>query len=320
MQFIFAGKAHPHDSQGKEFIRQIIHLARRPEFRNRIIFLEDYDMHVARYLVQGVDVWLNNPRRPKEASGTSGMKTIYNGGLNFSILDGWWDEAYAADVGWAIGNGEEYSENDSEQQDFIESEAIYNILENDILPTFYERGRDALPREWVAMMKHAFVKLAPFFNTARMVQEYTNSYYMPVYERSHKLVTPDLKHGMAYAEWRSRLDALWQQVEVKEVKVSTGTVTVDGPVEVNASVRLGSLTPDDVTVQLYYGPLSSSGDLRDDGQWVTMKLVGGENGEYDFTGTMTYEASGDLGLSVRVLPSNPNLSSPFEPRLIRWAV
>ncbi len=320
VQFIFAGKAHPHDAAGKEFIRQIIHVARLPQFRNRVIFLEDYDMHVARYLVQGVDVWLNNPRRPKEASGTSGMKTIYNGGLNFSVLDGWWDEAYSSDVGWAIGNGEEYAESDSEQQDFIESEALYNVLENDIVPTFYDRGRDALPREWVAKMKHAFVKLAPFFNTARMVQEYTDNYYMPVYERSHKLVTPDLTAGIDYAAWRGRLAGLWQQVDVKDVKVSSETVSVETPVSVQARVQLGNLTPDDVTVQLYYSPLNSSGDLSEDGHYVTMQLAGGENGEYEFTGSVAYEASGDLGLSVRVLPSNPNLSSSFEPRLIRWAV
>ena len=182
------------------FRSQIIHVARMPEFRNHVVFLEDYDMHIARYLVQGVDVWLNNPRRPKEASGTSGMKVIYNGGLNFSVLDGWWDEAYAPELGWAIGHGEEYADSDSEQQDYIESEAIYNVLENDILPTFYERSRDSLPREWIGMMKESYVKLAPFFNTSRMVQEYTEDYYLPVFERSHQLVAPDLKRGLAYAK------------------------------------------------------------------------------------------------------------------------
>jgi starch phosphorylase len=320
VQFIFAGKAHPHDSQGKEFIRQIIHVARMPEFRNSIIFLEDYDMHVARYLVQGVDVWLNNPRRPKEASGTSGMKTIYNGGLNFSVLDGWWDEAYSPEVGWAIGNGEEYPESDSEQQDFIESEALYNILENDIVPTFYERGRDDVPREWMTKVKNAFVKLAPFFNTARMVQEYTSVYYMPTWERSHKLVTPNLKQGLDYAAWRSQLSGLWQQIEIKDVQVSSDTVSVDTPVTVEAHVKLGTLTPDDVTVQLYYSPLRSNGEMSDAAKCVTMQLESGDNGDYRFRGSVAYEASGDLGLSVRVLPSNPNLSSPFEPRLIRWAV
>ena len=136
VQIIFAGKAHPHDEKGKELIRQIAHAARHPDLRHSVVFLEDYDMHVARYLVQGVDVWLNTPRRPKEASGTSGMKVIYNGGLNFSILDGWWAEAYDSNVGWAIGNGEEYGEDEASanHQDYLESEALYNTLEQDIVP------------------------------------------------------------------------------------------------------------------------------------------------------------------------------------------
>ncbi|MFN8378185.1 MAG: alpha-glucan family phosphorylase [Anaerolineae bacterium] len=319
VQIIFAGKAHPHDNQGKEFIRQIVHVARRPELRNHVVFLEDYDLHMARYLVQGVDVWLNNPRRPKEASGTSGMKAIYNGGLNFSVLDGWWDEAYAPELGWAIGHGEEYAEGDSEQQDYIESEAIYNVLENDILRTFYDRGRDSLPREWIGMMKESYAKLAPFFNTSRMVQEYTEDYYLPVYERSYHLVSPDLKAGLDYAQWRAALREGWSQVAVKSVSVPGAAVTIGMPVEASAVLTLGNLKPSDVEVQLYYSPLTSNGDLRDDGAWVTMDLAGEEGTDYVFRASVTYMTSGDRGVSVRVLPANPNLSSPFEPRLIRWA-
>ncbi|MBC8100126.1 MAG: alpha-glucan family phosphorylase, partial [Armatimonadetes bacterium] len=176
VQIIFAGKAHPHDEEGKAFIREIVHMARTPDLRHSIVFLENYDMQVARYLVQGVDVWLNTPRRPKEASGTSGMKVIYNGGLNCSILDGWWDEAYSPQVGWAIGNGEEYRDNQGEQQDQIESQALYNVLEQDIIPLFYDRGRDSLPRGWISKVKAGLKTLAPFFNTRRMVQEYAEQY------------------------------------------------------------------------------------------------------------------------------------------------
>jgi starch phosphorylase len=319
VQIIFAGKAHPHDNQGKEFIRQIVHVARLPEFRNHVVFLEDYDMHIARYLVQGVDVWLNNPRRPKEASGTSGMKVIYNGGLNFSVLDGWWDEAYSPEVGWSIGNGEEYGEADSEQQDFIESEAIYNVLENDILPTFYERSRDQLPRAWISMMKNSFVKLAPFFNTSRMVQEYTEDYYTPVHEKAHHLISPDITPGLAYAAWREALSKDWPAVSVKDVTVSAETVSIGMPVQVSATVTLGSLKPSDVSVQLYFSALNSSGELRDDGEWVNMVLESSNGSEHRFKGSVTYVTSGDRGVSVRVVPSNANLSSPFEPRLIRWA-
>jgi len=148
-----------------------VNLAREEGFRHRIVFLENYDMNIARHLVQGVDVWLNTPQRPKEASGTSGMKVIYNGGLNCSILDGWWAEAYSNDVGWAIGNGEEYPETEWEHQNYVESEALYNLLEQDIIPLYYTRGRDGLPREWISRVKKSIRTLAPFFNTRRMVQE-----------------------------------------------------------------------------------------------------------------------------------------------------
>ena len=181
VQFIFAGKAHPHDNEGKEFIRTIVNVARDHDFRNSIVFLENYDMNVARYMVQGVDVWMNNPRRPKEASGTSGMKVIYNGGLNCSIPDGWWAEAYSPDVGWSIGHGEEYTEDEWAHQDYVESQALYNLLEKDIVPLFYGQARDGLPREWIRRVKCSMTALAPFFNTHRMVQEYADEFYLPRY-------------------------------------------------------------------------------------------------------------------------------------------
>ena len=187
VQFIFAGKAHPHDEGGKALIREIIKIAEQDDLRRKVVFLEDYDMLIARYMVRGVDVWLNTPRRPKEASGTSGMKVIYNGGLNCSILDGWWAEGYSPELGWAIGKGEQYEQDDWEHQDFIESEALYNVLENDIVPLFYERGADGLPRDWIRKVKESMKILSPFFNTRRMVAEYTTDYYMPVYQLSKKL-------------------------------------------------------------------------------------------------------------------------------------
>ena len=193
MQFIFAGKAHPHDNPGKELIREIDRLSRTDEFRHRLVFLEDYDMNSARYMYQGVDVWLNNPRRPKEASGTSGMKVLANGGLNFSILDGWWAEGYDPQVGWAIGNGEEYSEDQWDMQDQIESEALYKILESDIVPLFYDRRIDGLPRRWISTVKESMIHLTPYFNTHRMVREYMQEYYMPTFEHMQQL-TPVLSN------------------------------------------------------------------------------------------------------------------------------
>jgi starch phosphorylase len=320
VQIIFAGKAHPHDTGGKELIRQIVNAARDPQLRHSIVFLENYDMSIARHLVQGVDVWLNTPQRPKEASGTSGMKVIYNGGLNCSILDGWWAEGYQPDLGWAIGNGEEYPENEWENQNFIESEALYNILEQDIIPLFYQRGRDGLPREWIGRVKKSMQILAPFFNTRRMVAEYTEKFYIPNYQNVLEMSHGKLKDGLAYAAWRDNLEKAWKQVTIRSVDIPKKQVKVGADMDIHAVVDLGSLTPKDVRVQLYYGGLTTRGDIGDDGAAVDMQS-GNKDGDggYHYSGQMTYETSGERGISVRVLPYHPYLRTSFLPGLITWA-
>lgn len=320
MQFVFAGKAHPHDEAGKEFIRQIAHLARQPQFRDHLVFIEDYDMLVARYMVQGVDVWLNNPRRPQEASGTSGMKVIYNGGLNCSILDGWWAEGFSPEVGWAIGNGEEYPDEESERQDYVESEALYNILEHDIAPLYYERMADNVPRGWMKKMKQSFKTLAPYFNTSRMVQEYTTDLYMPNYRRHISLVQPDLKAGSEFAQWRTRVLSAWKDVRVADVTVNEREVSVGSELVVNAQIELGALTAADVFVEAYYGTLTSRGDISDDATAVQMTPVPGASGNVQtFAVTIIAETSGDRGISVRVMPNNKSLQSPFALGVMSWA-
>ena len=178
VQIIFAGKAHPQDQEGKELIRQLVQVSHQERFRHRIVFIEDYDMEVARHLVQGVDVWLNTPLRPMEASGTSGMKVAFNGGLNLSVLDGWWCEGYQGNNGWAIGKGEVYE--DVEYQNQVESRATYDLLEKEVVPLFYDRGSDGVPRAWVATMKASMQSLCPVFSTDRMVQEYAELSYHPL--------------------------------------------------------------------------------------------------------------------------------------------
>ncbi len=322
LQFIFAGKAHPHDEEGKEFIRQIVNLARQTPFRDHLVFIEDYDMLVARQMVQGVDVWLNNPRRPQEASGTSGMKAIYNGGLNCSILDGWWAEGYDPEVGWAIGNGEEYPESESEHQDYVESEILYNILEHDIAAMFYNRQADNVPREWMGMVKAGYKKLAPFFNTGRMVQEYTEHYYMPSFERFQQLMEPDLTLGNAFTAWRKNVLASWNGIRISDVHVSEQEVHVGSEIEVSALIALNSLTPADVRVEAYYGTLTARGDINVGAQSVEMRpesMTPAENGSYRFKAKIVYETSGDRGISVRVMPNNPSLPSPFALGVMTWA-
>ena len=210
VQIIFAGKAHPHDNPGKELIRQIIHFARRPEVRRRMVFIEDYDMTVARYLVQGVDVWLNTPRRPLEASGTSGMKATLNGAINVSILDGWWAEGYNVNTGWAIGSGEEYG--DEAYQDEVESNALYDLLEKEIVPLFYTRSADGLPRAWISRMKTAMRTICPFFNTNRMVCQYAEESYLPALARYNALTDNHLERARALAAWKARVRASWAAV------------------------------------------------------------------------------------------------------------
>ncbi|MBX3062562.1 MAG: alpha-glucan family phosphorylase [Anaerolineae bacterium] len=318
VQLLFAGKAHPHDIPGKELIREIVSIARTSEFRNRIVFLVNYDMAVARLLVQGVDVWLNNPRRPEEASGTSGMKAIYNGGLNASTLDGWWAEAYDPSVGWEIGNGEEYPPDQYPLQNKIEADALYTMLERDVVPLFYERSRDNLPREWIRKVKNSVGKLAPFFNTNRMVQEYTSQYYLPAYTRYDHLATPDMSRGIRFAEWRQRIDKAWNKVAITNVETSSNSLKIGGEQEVHAWIDLGDLTPEDVTVQLYYGTLTTHGDITN-GETVDMTPLGSKGTVYEFAGKIGYRSTGQHGVSVRVLPCHEDLPTPFQRGLIRWA-
>jgi starch phosphorylase len=187
VQFIFSGKAHPADDPGKRLLQEVYNWARNPEMGGRIAFVEDYDMHVARYLVQGVDVWLNTPRKPMEASGTSGMKAAFNGVLNLSILDGWWAEAYNGRNGWAIDSGQEYD--DVYEQDNADADALYKVLEEEVVPLYYQRDRDGIPRGWIAMMKEAIRTVGPHFSTTRMVKEYTDKYYVPALQKVLALET-----------------------------------------------------------------------------------------------------------------------------------
>ena len=318
IQFIFAGKAHPHDHPGKEFIREIVRFSEMPEFRHSMVFLENYDMTIAHYLVQGVDVWLNTPRRPKEASGTSGMKAIYNGGLNLSILDGWWAEAYAPEFGWAIGRGEAYETQDEELQDYIESQALYNLLEQDVIPLFYDRRRDNTPRRWISKVKASMQALAPYFNTDRMVEEYATRYYLPSLSRIETLTGENLAQGKSFADWLINVHKVWKQIKVEKVQVSERQVSVGQALQVDSWIDLGRLSPEDVLVQLFSGPLDTSGMLTD-GWAVTMEPVGKTKKPYKFSAEMLYENTGARGVSVRVLPKHPDLADPVLTGLIHWA-
>ncbi len=317
VQIIFAGKAHPRDHGGKELIAEILHVARRPEFRRRIVFLEDYDMNVARHMVQGVDVWLNNPRRPLEASGTSGMKASCNGGINLSVLDGWWVEGYVQDNGWAIGAGEEYT--DLHYQDDVESRAIYDLLEQEIVPLFYNRSSDGVPRGWLRATKRAVSSISQVFNTNRMVQEYVERCYWPAVLRYGKLTTDSMRNAVTLSQWRSGLARSWQHVRVESVEANeTDSLHVGTKMQVHARVNLGSFSPDDVQVQLFHGAVDSLGEIPHP-ETVCMSHNGAHEGSiWGYYGTIACRASGQHGFAVRVLPRHPNLDNPFEPGLVCW--
>ena len=318
VQFIFAGKAHPKDTGGKELIARVVQMARLPDFRRRVVFLEDYDMNVARHMVHGVDVWLNNPRRPLEASGTSGMKVAVNGGLNLSILDGWWVEGYDGQNGWAIGAGEEYT--DLKYQDEVEGRLIYELLERDIVPAFYTRGGDGLPREWIRRMKRSIGTLVPVYNTNRMVEEYLEKCYLPAHRREAALTANGLAGAVELARWRQRLAAEWGGVRVESVDAPTGEmlrVGKDFPVGVR--VALGALRPDDVEVQLCYGLLDAKGDIPEP-KALALLPTGPADGNrvVPFGGAVPCKTSGQFGFSVRVLPKHANLPNLFEPGFVTW--
>jgi starch phosphorylase len=330
VQFVFAGKAHPKDTAGKEIIRNVVHFASQDSVRRRIVFLEDYDIDVARFLVRGVDVWLNNPRRPMEASGTSGMKAAVNGVLNLSTLDGWWCEGYIPDGGWVIGGAENYD--NLEYQDVVESQTLYNVLENEIVPLFYARSADNLPRAWIQRMKACVKWVAPRFNTHRMLAEYARRFYCPAATRYHQLAGESLDRVRALAQWKSEMRRAWQEFAVREVTMNASNgenggeevnprqpqLKVGSELTVRALIQLGWIPPQDVSVELYHGPTDSWGNIRE-GMAIPMAYdKAGNNGEHWFTGRMECRSTGHHGVAVRVLPNHPDQSNPFDLGLILW--
>ncbi len=317
-QIIFAGKAHPNDNLGKELIKQIIQIARRPEFRRKIVFIEDYDINFARYLVQGVDVWLNTPTPLHEASGTSGMKVPPNGGINFSTMDGWWPEAYDAENGWAIGDGRTYP--DQAYQDHVEAEGLYDLLEKEIIPLFYDRTADGLPRRWLARMKASMRTVPPVFNTNRMLVEYTGQYYISAGQRWEKLTKDDFHGAKQLADWKEEMTRRWPQVRIMSVQANEGEeLAVGDSLEVQARVHLGPINPDEVAVELYHGALGTHGEIIDG--WSEEMECQGEtsmDGTFRYMGAIPCRASGRYGYAVRIVPKNADLPNRYAPGLIVW--
>ncbi len=319
VQLVFAGKAHPQDKGGKELIRSIVHASRNPALIGKVVFVEDYDMRIARALVSGVDVWLNTPRRPHEASGTSGMKAAANGALNLSVLDGWWAEAWAShgwEVGWAIGRGEEYEAGGG---DALEAELLYDLLEREVVPLFFQRERDQLPRGWIRRMKNCIAHLVPEFNTARMVREYVEDFYVPAIRLSEQMRANDLGGARDLVRWKERVQGEWPRVQVRGVVAkSPEQIQVGQSMQVEATVDLGGLAPEDVVVELYHGPTAGGLELQH-GEVSRMKLEGkADTGGFRYSGEIAPRDSGAHAFTVRVMPWNATMTHPYETSLVRW--
>ncbi len=323
VQLIFSGKAHPQDDAGKELIRKITEVSRDPVLGRHVVFLEDYDMAVARAMVQGVDVWLNTPLRPNEASGTSGMKAVANAVLNISVPDGWWDEVWndpnnSRKMGWAIGKGEAYT--DPNYQDQVEAETLYDLLERDVIPTFYDTGVDRTPRKWVERMKDCVDSLCHFVNTHRMVRDYVERVYVKAHaqfrglEADHDVRARDLSAAM------ERIRREWHEVWIAKVEDGPAdAIPVAVALPVRAQVHLGRLSPKDVVVELYVGRVDMQGDLVE-GNPVVMEVAGQDSeGNYNYVVETSIARSGLHGFTVRVRPSHPDMSAAFIPGLICWA-
>ncbi len=317
VQFVFAGKAHPRDEPAKQLIREVLQFSQRPEFRDRLVMLERYDVDLARSLVQGCDLWLNTPLRPLEASGTSGMKAVANGALHCSVLDGWWYEAFVPGTGWKVGR--DSTTDDPEVQDAFDAESVYDLLEHEIADAFYTRDADGIPRAWVQRMKASIAQYAPRFNTSRMVAEYASRAYTPAAATWRTLTEQHMKAARRQAAWLKRVTANWPALRVENVE---DEIRADDGVEaatVTAWVALGPLTPDDVRVDVIHGRTDESGELLEEAVTPLASSVQSENGTWCFQGKVLPNGGGRTGYVVRVLPNHRELADPYAAGLALWA-
>jgi glycogen phosphorylase len=339
VQFVFAGKAHPRDDLGKSLIRELVHFSSDPRIRGRVAFVEDYDIELARILYQGCDLWLNNPRRPYEACGTSGQKAALNGALHCSTLDGWWDEMYDGENGFAIGGIDERV--DAGQQDAADAQALFDLLERVVIPMFYSRAEGPLPRRWLGRVRRSIATLCPRVLAARMVVQYTTDLYSPVAKHTRVLTADDNRRARALAAWRARLAKYWDEVRVLEVTGGEGAAQIGERRELYVTVQLGTLTPDDVRVELLHGAVRADGQIPSphleplacegirvrealhpdlaDGEAPPGALESPSDGVYHYRGNFDLAVSGEYGFTLRIVPHHDDLISWADTGLVAWA-
>ena len=317
MQLVFAGKAHPADDPGKEMIRQVVQFSRRHDVRHRVAFLEDYDIGVARMLYQGCDVWLNNPRRPLEACGTSGEKAALNGAVNCSIRDGWWDEMFDGENGWAIASAE--GVDDLHRRDQVEVASLFDLLERQIVPEFYDALAGRAPRRWLQRVRHSLRTLGPAVSASRMVRDYVEQMYEPAALRADLMLADGSRRARDLAGWKRRVVAGWDAVRIESVENDSGSIELDQTRSVTAWVTLGQLTTDDVQLQLVHGTVGSTDELLDT-SIITMRLAGQDSaGRHRYEGSFPCDRAGRYGFTVRAVPAHVDAITFADLGRVVWA-
>ena len=317
VKIIFAGKAHPADKEGQDLIKNIHEISMMPQFKGKVFVLEDYNIAVARHLISGVDVWLNNPRRPMEASGTSGQKAAVNGVINFSILDGWWAEGYNQKNGWAIGKSTNYES--YEVQDMEDSQSIYNILENKIIPAYYNIGKNGLSEEWLTLMKNSIISTGGKFSTSRMLVDYTDKLYMPLCNLSKKYYN-SLEEVASFNEWKENLFLNWNKIEISQQEnIEELSIDAGSKMTVSCTVKLPNINVEDIEVETYLGKILDNGTIEKIGI-IPMKLESSKEEEriYNFITEIEFKDGGNYGYTYRVMPKNKMILDAENLNLVKW--
>ena len=317
VQLIFAGKAHPADKEGQDLIKFIHQVSMMPQFKGKIFLLENYNIAMSRYLISGVDVWLNNPRRPMEASGTSGQKASVNGVINFSVLDGWWAEGYNQKNGWTIGNNSEYDS--YEAQDQADSQSLYRTLEEKIIPTYYNRENSNIPQKWIGFMKNSILSTGGKYSTARMLVDYTNQYYMPLAKLTKKYYL-DIDTVAEYNGWKKDLYRNWKDIQITQTD-NFDNITIDAgnKIEVGCEVELPNIDIENIEVEVYYGKILENG-IVENVSIIPMELTDSdeEQKKYYFTAKIELTTGGNYGYTFRVMPKNEMILEPANLDLVKW--
>ncbi len=317
VQIIFAGKAHPADKEGQDLIKYIHEISMMPQFKGKIFLLENYNIAMSRYLISGVDVWLNNPRRPMEASGTSGQKASVNGVINFSVLDGWWAEGYTQNNGWTIGTNAEFDS--YETQDIADSTSMYNTLEGKIIPTYYDKNEKGISEKWMEIMKQSIITTGGKYSTSRMLVDYTNNLYMPLCNLTKKYYT-NLEDVAAYNAWKKDMYNNWDKIEIEQMN-NLDNITLDAGnnIEVHCMVRLPNISEENITVEAYYGKILDNG-LVENVSIIPMKLEKKDNDkrEYYYNAKIELTTGGNYGYTFRVMPKHEMILEPSNLNLVKW--